>query len=379
MTKITIIGSGNVGATIAYTLTVTGIAGEIVLIDINKEIKNSDMDSELAYKLRERIFYIARGVAIKLHNDHSRTSYSVKIAVALKLQFADISSLRDIATQDLVALSSHFSSNNSYTPSRTKQTSSSSPLGCLIVGIFILLLIIISAGTSTCGSNKSNNNTNPSYSSSSSSSNSSSSNSSSNSSSSSSSSSSTATSYTVTLNKQGGSGGTSTITVKYGAAMPSATAPTRSGYVFGGYYSSTNGSGTKYYDSNMRSVKTWNKSSGATLYAYWISDDKISLTSYNFEDYFTITTSAEYDGTKVVISYSIRPKSTAYASDSSSSSSITVKLRGGVYPYSFSTTPTYSKTESITLYKSSGYKKSGTITVYVSSGADEIYWVLLLC
>lgn len=37
MTKITIIGSGNVGATIAYTLTVTGIAGEIVLIDINKE------------------------------------------------------------------------------------------------------------------------------------------------------------------------------------------------------------------------------------------------------------------------------------------------------------------------------------------------------
>ncbi|MBQ8184173.1 MAG: L-lactate dehydrogenase [Lachnospiraceae bacterium] len=35
--KITIIGAGSVGATIAYTLTKTDIASEIVLIDINKE------------------------------------------------------------------------------------------------------------------------------------------------------------------------------------------------------------------------------------------------------------------------------------------------------------------------------------------------------
>jgi len=33
--KVSIIGSGNVGATIAYTLAVTGLASEIVLIDIN--------------------------------------------------------------------------------------------------------------------------------------------------------------------------------------------------------------------------------------------------------------------------------------------------------------------------------------------------------
>jgi len=37
MHKITIIGSGNVGSTIAYTLTVNGIASEIVMIDINAE------------------------------------------------------------------------------------------------------------------------------------------------------------------------------------------------------------------------------------------------------------------------------------------------------------------------------------------------------
>jgi len=35
--KITIIGAGNVGATIAYALTIRGAAGEIVLIDINKD------------------------------------------------------------------------------------------------------------------------------------------------------------------------------------------------------------------------------------------------------------------------------------------------------------------------------------------------------
>ena len=37
MNKIAIIGTGSVGSTIAYTLTVMGIASEIVVIDINKE------------------------------------------------------------------------------------------------------------------------------------------------------------------------------------------------------------------------------------------------------------------------------------------------------------------------------------------------------
>lgn len=37
MNKITIIGSGSVGATIAYSLTILGIASEIVMIDINKD------------------------------------------------------------------------------------------------------------------------------------------------------------------------------------------------------------------------------------------------------------------------------------------------------------------------------------------------------
>lgn len=43
--KIVILGAGNVGATIAYTLTVAGMASEIVLIDINKDkAKGEAMD-----------------------------------------------------------------------------------------------------------------------------------------------------------------------------------------------------------------------------------------------------------------------------------------------------------------------------------------------
>lgn len=37
MSKITVIGSGSVGATISYTLTIMGLASEIVMIDVNQE------------------------------------------------------------------------------------------------------------------------------------------------------------------------------------------------------------------------------------------------------------------------------------------------------------------------------------------------------
>ena len=43
--KITILGAGNVGATIAYTLALDGMASELVLIDINeKKAQGEAMD-----------------------------------------------------------------------------------------------------------------------------------------------------------------------------------------------------------------------------------------------------------------------------------------------------------------------------------------------
>jgi uncharacterized repeat protein (TIGR02543 family) len=77
--------------------------------------------------------------------------------------------------------------------------------------------------------------------------------------------------YTVTFNKDNGTGGSSSVTAYYGSNMPTATAPTRDGYNFGGYYSAVNGGGTQYYTNTMASARTWNLAANTTLYAKWTS------------------------------------------------------------------------------------------------------------
>lgn len=58
--KITIIGAGSVGATIAYTLSGQDIASELVLIDINKEkVKGEVMDIEQGTCFRDPISIVA--------------------------------------------------------------------------------------------------------------------------------------------------------------------------------------------------------------------------------------------------------------------------------------------------------------------------------
>ena len=58
--KITVIGAGNVGATIAYTLANDDIASEIVLIDINKEKAEGEvMDIIQGTSFRDPISIIA--------------------------------------------------------------------------------------------------------------------------------------------------------------------------------------------------------------------------------------------------------------------------------------------------------------------------------
>ena len=72
----------------------------------------------------------------------------------------------------------------------------------------------------------------------------------------------------VTLNANGGIGGTASVTATYGQAMPSATMPTREGYTFNGYFDAASG-GTKYYNADGTSARTWNKTANTTLYAQW--------------------------------------------------------------------------------------------------------------
>lgn len=82
----------------------------------------------------------------------------------------------------------------------------------------------------------------------------------------------TANTYTVTLNQQNGSGGTSSVTATYAAALPSVTVPTRTGYTFGGYYDQANGGGTQYYTAAGASARNWNKTAATTLYAKWTAN-----------------------------------------------------------------------------------------------------------
>jgi uncharacterized repeat protein (TIGR02543 family) len=87
--------------------------------------------------------------------------------------------------------------------------------------------------------------------------------------------------YTVTLNKNGGTGGTSSVSAIYGSAMPSIAIPTYAGYTFQGYYdSSASTGGTKYYNANGTSARAWNIASNKTLYARWAMEAPIDDPPY---------------------------------------------------------------------------------------------------
>ena len=251
---------------------------------LDEKILEQNLDSETERKLREILCYTARKVAIELHNTNHQTGHAYTIASALASEFGDIPSLREKLNEEVTILdqqkrlasmsvttparTSYPSSNvPSHSTSSSSSTSNSGNHGCLItlfiiVGIFFLIAIVTSLSNSSSKSAKPSSTYKPSTSYSQS----------------------TSTPaptkqvdtgaaktlyYTVTFNRQGGTGGPYQVEVENGSDMPSATAPTKSGYIFKGYYSSTNGSGTKYYDENMKSVHKWDKDSGGTLYAYW--------------------------------------------------------------------------------------------------------------
>ncbi|MCQ2374828.1 MAG: InlB B-repeat-containing protein [Salinivirgaceae bacterium] len=89
----------------------------------------------------------------------------------------------------------------------------------------------------------------------------------------------TANTYTISLNAQGGTQSVNTLYLTYatkfattngGAAVTTITVPTKTGYDFDGYYTATNGGGTKYIDATGKIVAS-NTATTAniTLYANW--------------------------------------------------------------------------------------------------------------
>ncbi|MBQ7499584.1 MAG: InlB B-repeat-containing protein, partial [Clostridia bacterium] len=90
----------------------------------------------------------------------------------------------------------------------------------------------------------------------------------------------------LTFNMNGGSGTAPTgKTATYDSAMPAygQAAPTRAGYTFSGFYdTSSETGGTKYYNADLSSARTWNKdtTSGTTLYARWTQNVSYTI-SFN--------------------------------------------------------------------------------------------------
>ena len=74
------------------------------------------------------------------------------------------------------------------------------------------------------------------------------------------------------LFRSSGTGWSDNVTATYGSAMPAATAPTRTGYTFGGYYTVAGGAGTQYYTAAMASARNWDIAANTTLYANWTAN-----------------------------------------------------------------------------------------------------------
>lgn len=75
--------------------------------------------------------------------------------------------------------------------------------------------------------------------------------------------------YIVSFDTQGGTDGTERVYAVNGKEMPEIAIPKKTGWEFGGYYTSIEGGGICYYDQNGASVKEWDMTGGKTLYAKW--------------------------------------------------------------------------------------------------------------
>ena len=93
---------------------------------------------------------------------------------------------------------------------------------------------------------------------------------------------------TITLNNHSATtAGTESVAATYGATATSITCPEKTGYVFNGYYTGTDGSGTKVIDTDGSWVSTvrgytssgkYAATSNKTLHAYWIVSSTATLT-----------------------------------------------------------------------------------------------------
>ena len=120
---------------------------------INKRARRIDLEKELITQLRENICYIARDVAITLHNDKQQTAHALTIAKALVTEFSDIPSLKAKLNQDVMTLGQQIVLQARVKEQQEAQerAQKAKGIGCLVVIGIIILICLISGGLSQCG------------------------------------------------------------------------------------------------------------------------------------------------------------------------------------------------------------------------------------
>lgn len=135
--------------TFATTASVNSFVDRVRKLDA--KLKTIDLDAETRTKVRENLCYMARSIAIDLHNTRQKTSDALTISRALASEFSDMPSLalklnQDVATlnqQLVLSLGRNVPSRSYSAPSRS--SSNSSNPGCLIAIAIIVVIIIIAA------------------------------------------------------------------------------------------------------------------------------------------------------------------------------------------------------------------------------------------
>lgn len=114
---------------------------------LDRRIKNLNLDFELQTQVRQNLCYMARDVAITLHNDKNQTDYAARIANALKMEFSDISSLCSTLAEDCDNLSQQLMYKQLIKRQQAQEKAdrkAGTIVRLAIVGIFILILIFTS-------------------------------------------------------------------------------------------------------------------------------------------------------------------------------------------------------------------------------------------
>lgn len=129
--------------------------------------------------------------------------------------------------------------------------------------------------------------------------------------------------YTVIFNGNGGVSNIPAVNITHNGSFskPNGAIPTRTGFVFKGFYDNSNGEGDPYFANDLTPLRQWDKTSGGTLYAGWDAYP-IKITSVG-------AMNSIKDDTKITVSVDFATGSSYSYSVSDNDSHLNIKYGSG--------------------------------------------------